>query len=145
MAHGNPFENWTYVPANPDGREFNSRKKMFNAKGYCERKGTTFVREDFFIYNGGMISGAREDSEYLEEGLLVIEEERNGLASLLIPGIVRDNKIYPLPSNERQKVLRYLNRDIMERGGEKMDGTFWNIELDTRGSSYALSSIGVAE
>lgn len=142
MTNENPFENWTYVPASSDGREFNSKKKVFDARGHCERKGTTFVREDFFFYNEGIISGTRKDSEYLEEGLLVIEEERNGLASLLIPGIVRDNKIYPLPSNERLNVLGYLNRDIIDDGGKKMAGVFWNIELGVTGLSYRLSSTG---
>ena len=118
MNFENVFENWTYIPEKSNGK-YDSRNKIFKAKEYCEMQGSTFVREDFFKYKGGLL-------------LVVEKKDREGISSLLIPGFVREHTIHPLPSDERNVVLRHLNGDNIDGGGKQMDGVFWNAEIGVR-------------
>jgi hypothetical protein len=129
MTKENPFENWTYVPAESN-EEYDFKKKIFNARGYCESIGKEFVREDLFKYH--------------RKFLLVVEMEKDGIASLLTPGFIRrnkktqrKNKIFPVPSFERGEILKYLNEDNIDAGREKMDGTFWNTEVGVKGGDIS--------
>lgn len=146
MTKENPFENWTYVSRSSDitkkfkirEGDYNSREKVLEARGYCESRDSEFVREDLFKYNGMF--------------LLVIEKkDKEDVTSLLIPGFVRrnkimgKNKIYPVSSDSKEKILRYLNRDNIDSGLEKMGGIFWNTEIEAVRNGPFYSSLSIAE